>query len=117
MATEEMWDDRDRKMGWKNVDGLGKYQQGTKTNLRAYRCSDNLGAGATTDLHGYSGCIWRLCVSYCNLHKITRWFKYPSWRFDNVIIHPRKAKYHITKCERQLFCTTTSAIFEFTYQE
>ena len=71
-ATEDMWDDGDGEMDWKNGDGLGKYQQGTTTNLRAYRCSDKLGMGATTDLHINSGCIWRLCVSYCNLNKITR---------------------------------------------
>ena len=51
-AKEEMWDNEDGKMGWKNGNELGKYQQGTTTNLRAYRCSDNLGLGATTDLHG-----------------------------------------------------------------
>ena len=116
-ATEEMWDDGEGEMGWKNGDGLVEYQQGTTTNLRAYRRSDNLGVGATMDLHGDSGCIWRLCVSYCNLNKITCWFKYPSWRFGNVIIHPGKAKYRITKCESQLFCATTSVMFEFTYQE
>ena len=70
-ATEEIWYDGDGEMGWKNGDGLGKYRQGTTTNLRAYRRSDNLGVGATTDLHGDLGCIWRLCVSYCNLNKIT----------------------------------------------
>ena len=117
MTTEEMWNNGDGEMSWNNGDGLGKYLQGTTTNLRAYCFSNNLGLGATTDLHGDSGCIWRLCVSYFNLNKITRWFKYPSWRFDNVIIHPRKAKYRITKGESQLFCTTTSVIFEFQYQE
>ena len=60
--TEEMWDDGDCKMGWKDGNGLGKYQQGTTTNMRAYRRSNNLGVGATTDLHGDLGCIWRLCL-------------------------------------------------------
>ena len=69
-ATEEMWYDGDGEMGQKNGDGLGKYQQGTTTNLRAYCHSDNLDVGATADLHGDFGCIWRLCVSYCNLNKI-----------------------------------------------
>ena len=73
-ATEEMWDDVDDEMGWKNGDGLGKYRQGTTTKLRVYRRSDNLCLGATTDLHGNLGRIWRLCVSYCNLNKSTRWF-------------------------------------------
>ena len=84
-------------MGWKNGNRLGKYQQGTTTNLRAYYFPDKLGVGATRDLQRDLGCIWRLCVSYFNLDKITCWFKYPSWRFDNVIIHPGKAKYRITK--------------------
>ena len=70
-ATEEMWDDGDGEMGWKNGDRLGKYQQGTTTNLRAYCRFVNLGVKATTDLHGDLGCIWRLCVSYFNLSKIT----------------------------------------------
>ena len=112
-----MWDGGDGKMDWKNGDGLGKYQQGTTNNLRAYRRSDNLGVGATTDLHGNLGCIWRLCASYCNLNKTIRWFKYPYWRFDNVIIRPGKAKYHITKGESQKFCTTTSVMFEFMYHK
>ena len=104
-------------MGWKNCEGLRKYQQGKTTNLRAYCRSDNLGVGATKDLHGDSGCIWRLCISYCNLNKITRRLKYSSWRFDNVIIHPGKAKYRITKRDIQLFCATTAVMFEFQYQE
>ena len=54
MAIEEMWEDVYGKMGWKNGDGLGKYQQGKTTNLRAYRCSNNLGVRETTDLHGDS---------------------------------------------------------------
>ena len=40
-ATEEMWDDRDGRIGWKDGDGLGKYRQGTTTNLRSYRRSGN----------------------------------------------------------------------------
>ena len=102
-TTEDMWDDGDGKVGWNNGYGLGKYKQGTTTNLRAYCHFDNLGVGDTTDLHRDWGCIWRLCVSYCNLNEITRWFKYLSWRFDDVIIHPGKAKYRITKGESQLF--------------
>ena len=31
-ATEDIWDDRDGEMGWKNGDGLGIYLQGTTTN-------------------------------------------------------------------------------------
>ena len=68
---EDMWDDGDGEMGWNNGNRLGKYLQGTATNLRAYHRSDNLDVRLTTDLHGYLGCIWRLCVSYCNLNKIT----------------------------------------------
>ena len=69
-ATEEMCDDGDGETGWKNGNGMGKYLQGTSTNLREYHCFDNLGVGATTDLHVDLGCIWRLCVSYCNLKKL-----------------------------------------------
>ena len=69
-ATEEMWDVGDGEMDWKNGNGLGKYRQVMTTNLRAYCLSNNLGVGATTDLHGDSGCIWRLCVSYFNLIKL-----------------------------------------------
>ena len=69
-AKEEIWDDGDGKMGWKDGYVLRKYLQVTTTNLRVYRCSDNLGLGATTDLHGSLGCIWRLCISYCNLNKL-----------------------------------------------
>ena len=39
MVTDEMWDDGDGKIGWKDGDGLGKYRHGTTTNLRAYRSS------------------------------------------------------------------------------
>ena len=122
-AVEEMRYGKRRNVGqqkWRN--GLderrrtGKYQQGTTTNLRAYCRSNNLGVGATTELHCDSGCIWRLFVSYFNLNKITRWFKYPSWRFYIVIIHPGKSIYRITKGESLLFCTTTSVMFEFTYE-
>ena len=59
------------KMGWKDGNKIGKYQQVTATNLRAYRCSDKLGVGATANLNDTLGCIWRLCVSYCNLNKTT----------------------------------------------
>ena len=117
MATEEMWDNGDGEMGWKNSDRLSKYRQGTTTNLRAYSRSNNLGVGMMTDLHSDSGCIWILSVSYCNLNKITLLFKYPSWRFNNIITHPGNAKYRITKGESQLFCTTTSVMFEFMYQK
>ena len=71
MATEEMWDNRYGEMGWKNGNGMGKYQQGTTTNLRAHRRSDKLGVRVKTELHGDSGCIWRLCISYRNLNKVT----------------------------------------------
>ena len=70
-AIKEMWDDRDGEMGWNNGDRLGKYQQGKTTKLRAYRHSNNLGVRATTDLNVDLGRIWRLCVSYCNINKIT----------------------------------------------
>ena len=50
-TTAEEMRDRNRRdvgrhkwqMSWKNGNGLGKYRQGTTTNLRAYCCSDNLG--------------------------------------------------------------------------
>ena len=67
-----MSDDGNSEMGWKDGDGVGKYQQRTTTNLMAYSFYDNLGVGATTDLHGDLGCIWRLCISYYNIDKITR---------------------------------------------
>ena len=70
--TDKMWDNGYGEMGWKDGNGLSKYKQGTTTNLRAYRCSNNLGVGGTTNLHGDLGYIWILCVSYCNLNKITR---------------------------------------------
>ena len=117
MATDEMWDDGDGEIGWKNGNRLGKYRQGTTTNLKAYRRSGNLGVGATTDLRIDLGYIWRLCVSYCNLNEITRWFKYPFWRLDNVINHPVKAKYRMTKGESQFFGAKTAVMFEFQYQE
>ena len=81
-----MWNDRDGEMGKKNGDRLEKNRQGTTTNIRAYRCSGSLGMGATTDLHGDFGFIWILCVSYYNINKITRCFKYQSWHFDNESI-------------------------------
>ena len=70
-TTDEMWDDGNGEMGWKDGNKLVKYRQGMTTNLRAYRRSDNLGVGETTDLHVNLGCIWRLYISYCNLNKIT----------------------------------------------
>ena len=115
--TGDMWDNRYSEMSWKNGDGMGKYCQGKTTNLKAYCVSYNVGVGATADLQGRSGCIWRLCVSYCNPNKITCCLKYPYWRFNDVIIHPGKSKYCTTKGESQLFCTTTLVMFEFTYQE
>ena len=42
-------------MGWKEGDGLKNYLQGMTNNLIAYYRSDNLGMGATTDLHSDSG--------------------------------------------------------------
>ena len=38
-----MWDDGDGEMGWKGGDRLGKYRQGTITNLRDYYCSGIIG--------------------------------------------------------------------------
>ena len=43
MATYDMWDDEDGKMGCKDGDGLVKCQQVTTANLRAYRCSRIMG--------------------------------------------------------------------------
>ena len=40
-AIDEMLDDGDGEMGWKDGDGLGKYRRGTTTNLRAY-CSSGI---------------------------------------------------------------------------
>ena len=51
-SIQAMWNDVDGKMGWKNGGVMGKYLQVTTTNLRVYHCSDTLGVGATTDLHG-----------------------------------------------------------------
>ena len=35
-GTEEIWDDRDCEMGWKDSGGLAKNRQVTATNLREY---------------------------------------------------------------------------------
>ena len=43
------------KMGWEHGKGLGKSQQGTRTNLRALRREDGLGIGANTDTFGQDG--------------------------------------------------------------
>lgn len=44
------------KMGWKGGDaGLGKNQQGTRTNLRAVRRAESLGIGAESDAFGDKG--------------------------------------------------------------
>ena len=43
------------KMGWKEEDGILKYRQDMKTNLRAYPSSNHLGVSTTIDLHGDSG--------------------------------------------------------------
>ena len=42
-ATDEMWDEREGEMVWKDGGGLRKYRQGTTTNLRAYRRSGIMG--------------------------------------------------------------------------
>ena len=42
-------------MVWEEGGGIGNSRQGMITNLQAYRCPDNLGAGATTNLHGNLG--------------------------------------------------------------
>ena len=36
-------------------------------------------------------------------------------RIDDVIIHPGKAKYRITKGESQIFGAKTAVVFEFQY--
>lgn len=43
------------KMGWEEGTGLGKNKQGTVNSLRAVRRSENLGIGASSDLHGEEG--------------------------------------------------------------
>ena len=40
-AIEEMWDDGDVQMCWKNGNRLGKYQQVMTKNLIAYHRYDN----------------------------------------------------------------------------
>ena len=42
-STDDMWDNGDGEMGCKDGNGMGKYQQGTTVNLRAYRCSRIMG--------------------------------------------------------------------------
>ena len=42
-ATDEMWDDEDGEMGYKDGDGMGKYRQRTTAKVRAYRCSRIMG--------------------------------------------------------------------------
>ena len=73
-AVEETQERNRRDVGrWKwrngNGNGMGKYQQGATTNLRAYSRYNNLGVREMTKRQGNSGCIWRLCVSYCDLNK------------------------------------------------
>ena len=41
--TDDMWDNKDDEMGCKDVDRLGKYQQGTTANLREYCRSGIMG--------------------------------------------------------------------------
>ena len=67
-ATDEMWDDGDGEMGWKDGDGLGKYRQGTTTNLRAYPrygimgMADKVSGEETVELSR-----WRRCgTTYMN---------------------------------------------------
>ena len=61
-ATDEMWDDGDREMGWKDGNRLRKYQQGTTTNLRVYRHSGIMGMAdkvSNEDIVGQAW--WRRC--------------------------------------------------------
>ena len=61
-STDEMWDYRDGKMGWKDSDGLGKYRQGTTTNLRLYSCSGIMGmAGKVSGENSGGKARWRRC--------------------------------------------------------
>ena len=59
MATDDMWDDGDGEMGWKDGKGLGKYRQGTTTNLRAYRRSMIVGMEDKVSDGDSGGRAWR----------------------------------------------------------
>ena len=62
MATDEMWDDGDGKMGWKDCDGLRKYRQGMTTNRRAYRRSRIMGMSYKVRGENSGGqAQWRRC--------------------------------------------------------
>ena len=92
----------------RTANGLRKYRQGTTTEPRGVIVrSDNSGAGATTtDLRIDSICVWRPCVSYHNLNKITRpGLSNPSWARFRIMssFTPGEAKYRITKGESQPF--------------
>ena len=57
-----MWDDGDGKMGCKYGDGLGKYQQGTTANLRAYRRSRIMGMADKISSEDSGGrACWQRC--------------------------------------------------------
>ena len=61
-AIKEMWDNRYGEMGWKDGDGLVKYQHGPTTNLRAYHCSGIMGVAKKVideDIGGQA--CWRRC--------------------------------------------------------
>ena len=62
METDEMWDNGDGEMGCKDGDGLGKYLQGTTTNLRAYRHSGIMRMADTISGEDSIGqAWWRRC--------------------------------------------------------
>ena len=60
--TDEMWDDRDGEMGWKDGFVLGKHLQVMNTNLRDYCCSGIMGmADKFSGEDSIGRARWRRC--------------------------------------------------------
>ena len=65
-ATDDMWVNGDGEMVWKDGNGLGKYQQGTTDNPRAYRCSRIMGMEDKISGEDSGGqAWWRRCGTTC----------------------------------------------------
>ena len=53
-----MWDNGDGKIVWKDGNGLGKYQQVTTTNLKAYCRSGIMGMADKVGGEDSGGRVW-----------------------------------------------------------
>ena len=61
-TKDEMWDDGNGEMGWKDGNKLVKYRQGMTTNLRAYRRSGIMGmADRVSSEYSNGQAWWRRC--------------------------------------------------------